>query len=78
MTPNDHRLWRNLGAALHWAPGERHKASGRLREGHRAGRRGPQGESEGNATLLGELADAYSMVGRRGDARERRRRCESG
>ena len=68
LTPNDHRLWRNLGAALHWAPGERHKAVAAYEKAivlaEEARRVNPR-----NATLLGELADAYSMVGRRGDAR---------
>ena len=68
LTPNDYRLWRNLGAALHWAPGERHKAAAAYEKAivlaEEARKVNPR-----NATLLGELADAYSMVGRRDDAR---------
>ena len=67
LSPNDRRLWRNLGAALYWAPDERAKAKDayakavELAEAER--RVNPR-----NPSLLAELADSYSMLGHRSEA----------
>ena len=67
LRPSDHQVWRNLGAALYWAPGERPKAKaayekavGLAENERRVNPRQP--------SLLAELADAYSMLGRRAEA----------
>jgi serine/threonine-protein kinase len=67
LSPNDYRVWRNLGAALYWAPGEQTKAktafekAAQLAEDER--RVNPR-----QAGLLADLADSYSMLGRRAAA----------
>ena len=69
LMPNEYRVWRNLGAALYWAPGERPKAGGRVRT---RGARWPSRRERSTppGRLLAQLADAYSMVGRDPEARE--------
>ena len=69
LTATDYRLWRNLGSALYWAPGEREKAraayeeSARLAElARRVNPRQPE--------LLALLADSYSILGRAREAGE--------
>jgi tetratricopeptide (TPR) repeat protein len=64
LAPTDFRVWRNLGAALYWAPGERDKATDAYEravelaeEARKVNPRQP--------ALLAQLADAYSMLGRR-------------
>ena len=64
----DYRPWRNLGAALYWAPGERAKAADAYRhavalaeEERRLDPKSPR--------LLAHLADAYGMLGEAGKAR---------
>ena len=67
LSPNDFRVRRNLAAALHWAPGERDKARPRSRKPWLLG----ENERKINPrqpALLAQLADAYSMLGRRGEA----------
>jgi len=67
LSPNDRSVWRNLGAARYWAPGERETAKDayakavELAEAER--RVNPRQPS-----LLAELADSYSMLGRRAEA----------
>ena len=67
LSPNNGQLWRNLGAALYWAPGERGKANDayqqavELAEAERL-------VNPRNPSLLAELADSYSMLGRRAEA----------
>ncbi len=69
LNASDPEVWRNLGAALFWAPGERAKAREAyqqvvtLVEQARA-------EKPGDARLLGQLADAYAQLGRAREARE--------
>jgi tetratricopeptide (TPR) repeat protein len=69
LMPNDHRVWRNLGAALYWAPGERHKAAAAYEQAlvlaEQARKVNPR-----QIDLLAQLADAYSMLGRQREARE--------
>jgi tetratricopeptide (TPR) repeat protein len=69
LTPGSHRLWRNLGAALYWAPGERHKAAAAYRRAIELAEQERQVNPRQPA-LLAELADAYSMVGRSQDTRD--------
>lgn len=67
LAPGNHRLWRNFGAALYWAPGQRAKAEAaylraiELAEQERM-------VNPRQPSLLAELADSYSMVGRKSDA----------
>ena len=69
LMPNEYRVWRNLGAALYWAPGERPKAAAAYEKSitlaEQARKVNPR-----QADLLAQLADAYSMVGRDREARE--------
>ena len=64
----DYRPWRNLGAALYWAPGERAKAADAYRRAavlaEEERRLDPR-----NARLLAHLADCYGMLGEAGSAR---------
>ncbi len=67
LSPNDHRLWRNLGAALHWAPGQRGRAAAAYEKAVALA----QAERRINprqAQLFAELADSYSMLGKRAEA----------
>jgi serine/threonine-protein kinase len=67
LAPNDLRVWRNLGAALHWAPGERSKARVafervvQLAEAER--KTNPR-----QPFLLAQLADAHAMLGQKSQA----------
>ena len=67
LSPNDFRLQRNLAAALYWAPGERDKAAAEFEKavalGENERRINPR-----QPALLAQLADAYSMLGRRTEA----------
>ena len=68
LAPNDRRVRRNLAAALYWAPGERDKAAAAYEKAVQLG----EDERKVNPrqpALLAELADAYSMLGRRAEAR---------
>ena len=65
----DYRPWRNLGAALYWAPGERPR-----RRPTPTARRGQLAEEERrldptNPRLLAHLADCYAMLGEAEKAR---------
>jgi eukaryotic-like serine/threonine-protein kinase len=67
LSPNNRRLWRNLGAALYWAPGERRKAKDAYARAVELG----EAERRVNPrqpSLLAELADSYSMLGQRAEA----------
>jgi len=68
LDDRDYRVWRNLGAAYYWAPGERDKA----REAYR--RCVDLGEQErafdpNEPWLLAELADCYAMLDKPDSAR---------
>jgi tetratricopeptide (TPR) repeat protein len=67
LTPSDYRVWRNLGAALYWAPGERDKATAAF---SRAVALGEEARTVNprQPALLAQLADAYSMLGDRQSA----------
>jgi serine/threonine-protein kinase len=65
----DYRVWRNLGSAYRWVPGETEKARSAF---ERAARMGEQ-ELRVNPrrrTLLIHLADCYSMIGQPRRARD--------
>ena len=69
LMPNEYRVWRNLGAALYWAPGERQNAAAAFERSvtlaEQARKVNPR-----QIDLLAQLADAYSMLGRERQARE--------
>jgi serine/threonine-protein kinase len=69
LSPADYRMWRNLAAALHWAPGQRargraayQRAAALAEEARLVNPRQPD--------VLSHLADAYSMLGKSKEARE--------
>ena len=69
LAPNDYRAWRNLGSALHWAPGERAQAA----DAYRRAVVLMEGELKVNprqATVTAAMADAYAMLGERTKARD--------
>ena len=67
LAPNDLRLWRNLGAALYWAPGERDRVASRLRKGRDPRRRGTKVNPRQPA-VVAQLADAHAMLGAKSEA----------
>lgn len=69
LQPNDLRLWRNLAAALYWAPGERDKARAAFEKTVQLGEADLKVNPRQPA-LLAELADAYAMLGSRAQALE--------
>lgn len=69
LAPSDYRAWRNLGSALHWAPGERAQAA----DAYRRAVVLMEGELKVNprqATVTAAMADAYAMLGERTKARD--------
>jgi serine/threonine protein kinase/Flp pilus assembly protein TadD len=74
LSDSDSRLWRNLGAAYYWTPGERHKAA----DAYTRAAVLLQKERDVNprdAGVLIRLADCYGMTGRDAEAREGARRA---
>jgi tetratricopeptide (TPR) repeat protein len=69
LMPNDYRVWRNLGAALYWAPGERQKATAAYEQSINLAEQARKVNAR-DPDLLAQLADAYSMVKRDREARE--------
>ena len=69
LMPNDHRVWRNLAAALYWAPGERDKAAAAYSKTIELAEKAREVNPR-QADLLAQLADAYSMVKREREARD--------
>jgi tetratricopeptide (TPR) repeat protein len=69
LTPTDYRLWRNLGAALYWSPGERDEASAAYQQAVTHAEQARQVNPR-QPDLLAQLADAYSMLGRAREARD--------
>ena len=67
LAPNDYRVWRNLGAALHWSPGEQSKAAEAYRKAVELGEEARKVNPR-QPPLLAQLADAYSMLGQRAEA----------
>jgi serine/threonine-protein kinase len=64
----DYRIWRNLGAALYWAPGERANAPDAYRRAASLGEQERRLDPK-NARLLAQLADCYAMLGEGSRAR---------
>ena len=75
LTPNDYRLWRNLGAALYWAPGERQMAAAAYEQAIKLAEQARQVNPR-HPDVLAALADSYSMVGRVQQARVHARTLE--
>ncbi|MDO8681084.1 MAG: tetratricopeptide repeat protein [Acidobacteriota bacterium] len=69
LSPNDHRVWRNLGAALYWAPGERPEARAAFEKAVQLAENDRKINPR-QPSLLAALADSYSMLGRRAEALE--------
>jgi serine/threonine protein kinase/tetratricopeptide (TPR) repeat protein len=69
LMPNDYRVWRNLGAALHWAPSERHKAAAAYERAAALAEEARKVNPR-QVDVLAQLADAYSMLGRDREARQ--------
>ena len=67
LQPNDVRLWRNLAAALYWAPGEREKSRAAYEKAIELGE-ADRKVNPRQPALLAQLADGYAFVGRRSDA----------
>ena len=67
LAPNDLRLWRNLGAALYWAPGERDRSRAAyekvviLADAERK-------VNPRQPAVLAQLADAHAMLGAKSEA----------
>ena len=69
LMPTDHRVWRNLAAALYWAPGERDKAAAAYGKAIELAEKAREVNPR-QADLLAQLADSYSMVKREREARD--------
>ena len=67
LAPADVRVWRNLGAALYWAPGERPKARPAFEKVVQLAEAERQVNPRQPA-LLAQLADAYAMLGSTSEA----------
>jgi Flp pilus assembly protein TadD/TolB-like protein len=64
----DYRIWRNLGAALYWAPGERAKAADAYRQAATLAEQERRLDPK-DARVLAQLADCYAMLGDAAKAR---------
>jgi tetratricopeptide (TPR) repeat protein len=67
LAPNDRRVWRNLASAQYWAPGQRERSAATYRKAAELAEAARQVNPR-DPGLLAELADSYSMLGRRQDA----------
>jgi len=65
---SDYRVWRNLAAALYWAPGERAKAADAYRRAASLAERERQLDPT-DPRVLAQLADCYAMLGDAAKAR---------
>lgn len=68
LEPNDFRLWRNLGAAYYWAPGERDRAGQAYQRALALGEE-RQAVNPKDPQILVELADCQAMLDHAGPAR---------
>jgi len=64
LSPRDHRIWRNLGAAYYWAPGERERAAAAYRKAAELGEQERTIDPR-NGMVLVELADCAAMLGQK-------------
>ena len=62
LSPRDYRIWRNLGAAYYWAPGERERAAAAYRTAQGLGEQERRIDAT-NGRLAIELADCAAMLG---------------
>jgi tetratricopeptide (TPR) repeat protein len=69
LAPNNWRAWRNLGAAQYWVPDQRDKANASF-EKTVALAEAERKTNPRQADLLAELADAYSLLGRKSEAQD--------
>jgi len=65
----DYRVWRNLGAALYWAPGERPKSAAAYRHAIELGEQERKVDPK-NGLTVAHLADCHAMLGEAREARE--------
>ncbi len=68
LAERDYRIWRNLGTAYFWAPGERGRAAGAFRTAADLAEKERQLDPS-DAPLLAELADCLALLGESGRAR---------
>jgi serine/threonine protein kinase/tetratricopeptide (TPR) repeat protein len=62
LAKRDYRIWRNLGAAYFWAPGERGRAAAAYRTAVELGEQERRLDPR-NAPLLADLADCLALLG---------------
>ena len=62
LAKRDYRIWRNLGAAYFWAPGERGRAAAAYRTAVELGEQERRLDQR-NAPLLADLADCLALLG---------------
>ncbi len=65
---HDYRVWRNLGAALYWAPGERPKAAAAYRHAIELAEQERKVDPK-NGLTVAHLADCHAMLGEAREAR---------
>ena len=68
VNPRDYRLWRNLGAARYWAPGERDRAAEAYRRAAELGEEERKLDPKA-PRVLAELAECQVMLGEEASAR---------
>lgn len=68
LAPRDYRIWRNLGAAYFWAPGERGRAANAFRTAADLAEKERRLDPK-NAPLIADLADCLALLGESGRAR---------
>lgn len=62
LAKRDYRIWRNLGAAYYWAPGERGRAAAAYQTAADLGEQERRLDQR-NAPLLADLADCLALLG---------------
>ncbi len=67
LNDRDYRMWRNMGSAYYWAPGEREKSRAAYQRAVKLIEDQRQVNPK-DPKLMIDLADAYSMTGRPADA----------
>jgi len=62
LSPRDYRIWRNLGSAYYWAPGERERAAAAYRTAQDLGEQERRVDAK-NGRVVIALADCAAMLG---------------
>jgi Flp pilus assembly protein TadD len=62
LSPRDYRIWRNLGSAYYWAPGERERAAAAYRAAQDLGAQERRIDAR-NGRVVIALADCAAMLG---------------